>query len=119
MALLKRGRRFLFRRIRIETSLVAYHRLCVGFSSCQRNKMISMRLILPDKKLLHTTLDVTRKVMTTIQTSSHPALSGADSLAASTSDILLLIGRILLGWIFMRSGYGKILTSLPMERLSQ
>jgi putative oxidoreductase len=70
--------------------------------------MISMRVILPDKKLVHTTLDVTRKVMTTIQNSSHPALSGADSLAASTSDILLLIGRILLGWIFMRSGYGKI-----------
>ena len=41
-------------------------------------------------------------------TSSHPALSHADGLAASTSDILLLIGRILLGWIFVRSGYGKI-----------
>jgi len=40
--------------------------------------------------------------------SSHPALSQADSLAASTSDILLLIGRILLGWIFVRSGYGKL-----------
>ncbi len=40
--------------------------------------------------------------------SSHPALSGADGLAASTADIVLLIGRILLGWIFVRSGYGKI-----------
>ena len=40
--------------------------------------------------------------------SSHPALSYADSLAASTSDIVLLIGRILLGWIFVRSGYGKL-----------
>jgi putative oxidoreductase len=39
---------------------------------------------------------------------SHPALSHADSLAANTSDILLLIGRILLGWIFLRSGYGKL-----------
>jgi putative oxidoreductase len=39
---------------------------------------------------------------------SHPALSHADGLAASTSDILLLIGRILLGWIFVRSGYGKL-----------
>ena len=46
--------------------------------------------------------------MTTIQNSSHPSLSGADSLAATTSDVLLLIGRILLGWIFVRSGYGKI-----------
>jgi putative oxidoreductase len=40
--------------------------------------------------------------------SSHPALSCADGLAASTSDIVLLIGRILLGWIFVRSGYGKL-----------
>ena len=40
--------------------------------------------------------------------SSHPALSHADSMAASLSDIVLLIGRILLGWIFVRSGYGKM-----------
>jgi putative oxidoreductase len=40
--------------------------------------------------------------------SSHSALSHADSLAASTSDFVLLIGRILLGWIFVRSGYGKM-----------
>ena len=39
---------------------------------------------------------------------SHSMLSHADSLAASTSDIVLLIGRILLGWIFVRSGYGKL-----------
>jgi putative oxidoreductase len=43
-----------------------------------------------------------------IQQSSHPALSVVDGVAASTSDLVLLIGRILLGWIFMRSGYGKI-----------
>ncbi|MGB7858272.1 MAG: DoxX family protein [Pseudolabrys sp.] len=47
--------------------------------------------------------------MTTLNgNSSHPALSRADGLAASTADIWLLIGRILLGWIFLRSGYGKI-----------
>jgi putative oxidoreductase len=40
--------------------------------------------------------------------SSHPALSCTDGLAASASDIVLLIGRILLGWIFVRSGYGKL-----------
>jgi putative oxidoreductase len=40
--------------------------------------------------------------------SSHPAPSGADGLAASTSDFVLLFGRILLGWIFVRSGYGKL-----------
>jgi putative oxidoreductase len=43
-----------------------------------------------------------------IQNSSHPALSGVDGLAAGTSDIILLVGRILIGWIFVRSGYGKI-----------
>jgi putative oxidoreductase len=40
--------------------------------------------------------------------SSLPILSYADGLAANSSDILLLIGRILLGWIFVRSGYGKL-----------
>jgi putative oxidoreductase len=40
--------------------------------------------------------------------SSHPALSCADGLATSTADVVLLIGRILLGWIFVRSGYGKL-----------
>ena len=42
------------------------------------------------------------------QYSSHPALSGADALAASTSDFVLLCARIMLGWIFIRSGYGKL-----------
>jgi putative oxidoreductase len=42
------------------------------------------------------------------ESSSHPALSHADALAASTADIVLLIGRILLGLIFVRSGYGKL-----------
>jgi putative oxidoreductase len=42
------------------------------------------------------------------ENSSHPALSYADGLAASMSDIVMLIGRILIGWIFMRSGYGKM-----------
>ena len=45
---------------------------------------------------------------TSIQNSSHPALSGADSLATSMSDIVLLIGRIFIGWILVRSGYGKL-----------
>src|SRR5215813_14488728 len=45
---------------------------------------------------------------TTVQNSSHPALSGVDGLAISMSDVVLLIGRILLGWIFVRSGYGKL-----------
>ena len=40
--------------------------------------------------------------------SSLPVLSCADSFAANSADIVLLIGRILLGWIFVRSGYGKL-----------
>jgi putative oxidoreductase len=44
------------------------------------------------------------------QRTSHPALSYADGLAASTSDIVLLIARIMVGWIFLRSGYGKLFT---------
>jgi putative oxidoreductase len=40
--------------------------------------------------------------------SSHPALSHADGVATNTADIVLLIGRILLGLIFVRSGYGKL-----------
>ena len=38
----------------------------------------------------------------------HSALSHADGMAASTSDLLLLVGRIFLAWIFVRSGYGKL-----------
>jgi putative oxidoreductase len=44
------------------------------------------------------------------QRSSLPSLSYSDSLAANSSDIVLLIGRILLGLIFVRSGYGKLFT---------
>ena len=47
--------------------------------------------------------------MTTLdQRSSHPTLSMADAVAANTADFVLLCGRILMGWIFLRSGYGKI-----------
>jgi putative oxidoreductase len=42
--------------------------------------------------------------------SSHPVLSHADGVAASTADVVLLIGRIMLGLIFVRSGYGKLFT---------
>src|SRR6478609_7417119 len=57
------------------------------------------------------------------ENSSHPSLSYADHVAASTSDIMILTGRILLGWIFVRSGYGKLFnveavaTSFPMRGL--
>ena len=47
--------------------------------------------------------------MTTLDPrSSHPTLSMADALAANSADVVVLLGRILMGWIFLRSGYGKI-----------
>src|SRR5262245_37846148 len=46
----------------------------------------------------------------TMQTteSSHPLLSHADSAAGTTGDALLLIGRILLGWLFLTTAWGKL-----------
>ena len=40
--------------------------------------------------------------------SSHPLLSHTDSVAANATDVVLLIGRILLGWIFLASAWGKL-----------
>ena len=39
---------------------------------------------------------------------SHPLLSHADSVATSATDTLLLIGRVLLGWLFLASAWGKV-----------
>jgi putative oxidoreductase len=36
-------------------------------------------------------------------------LSRADGLAAHSRDVLLLLGRVLLGWIFMQSGWRKLM----------
>jgi putative oxidoreductase len=41
--------------------------------------------------------------------SSHPALSHLDGMAANWNDFLLLVGRILLGWLFLASGWGKVM----------
>jgi uncharacterized membrane protein YphA (DoxX/SURF4 family) len=38
--------------------------------------------------------------------SSHPSLSHADSIAASTTDAFLLVGRVLIGWLFLVSSAG-------------
>jgi putative oxidoreductase len=40
--------------------------------------------------------------------SSHPSLSHTDELAASSTDVLLLVGRVLLGWLFLGSGWSKL-----------
>ena len=39
---------------------------------------------------------------------SHPALSHTDDAAAAWGDYLLLVGRVLLGWLFLAAGYGKL-----------
>jgi uncharacterized membrane protein YphA (DoxX/SURF4 family) len=39
---------------------------------------------------------------------SHPALSYADGVATSVSDGLVLVGRVLLGWLFLASSWGKL-----------
>ncbi|MFL6831688.1 MAG: DoxX family protein [Xanthobacteraceae bacterium] len=38
--------------------------------------------------------------------SSHPSLSHADSIAASTTDAFLLVGRVVIGWLFLVSSVG-------------
>ena len=40
--------------------------------------------------------------------SSHPLLSCTDGIAASTTDIFLLVGRVLIGWLFLASSWGKL-----------
>ncbi len=39
---------------------------------------------------------------------SIPSSGATDRYATTSNDIILLLGRILLGWIFVRSGYAKI-----------
>jgi len=41
--------------------------------------------------------------------SSLPVLSYTDGIAASASDVLLLVGRVLLGWLFLTSAWGKFM----------
>jgi putative oxidoreductase len=41
--------------------------------------------------------------------SSLPVLSHTDGIAASASDVLLLVGRVLLGWIFLTSSWAKFM----------
>ena len=41
--------------------------------------------------------------------SSLPVLSYTDGIAASATDVLLLVGRVLLGWLFLTSAWGKFM----------
>jgi putative oxidoreductase len=42
------------------------------------------------------------------QPSSHPLLSYTDGIATAWQDFLILLGRIMLGWIFVQSGWRKL-----------
>src|SRR5215470_715064 len=46
--------------------------------------------------------------MVTSAHSSHPTFSHTDDIAATWNDLLLLVGRVLLGWLFVALGYGKL-----------
>jgi putative oxidoreductase len=39
---------------------------------------------------------------------SHPALSHADRFAIGAGDVILLVGRVLLGWLFFVNGWAKL-----------
>jgi putative oxidoreductase len=41
--------------------------------------------------------------------STHPVLSYTDGIAASTADTVLVFGRIMLGWLFFKAGWGKFM----------
>jgi putative oxidoreductase len=44
----------------------------------------------------------------TMQSSADSLLSAADEFATKSADVLILIGRILLAWVFLASAYGAI-----------
>jgi putative oxidoreductase len=43
-----------------------------------------------------------------MQSSARSLLSGADEFATKSADVLILIGRILLAWVFLAVAYGGI-----------
>ncbi len=43
-----------------------------------------------------------------MQSSSHSLLSWADGFATKSADLLILVGRILLAWVFVGVAYGAI-----------
>lgn len=43
-----------------------------------------------------------------MQSSSHSLLSGTDEFATKCADVLILIGRIMLAWVFLGVAYGAI-----------
>ena len=51
--------------------------------------------------------------------SSHPLLSCTDGIATSTADVILLVGRVLLGWISSRKRMGKALEHRRLRGLPE
>ena len=47
-----------------------------------------------------------------VSRSSHPALSGVDNFAAGSTDVLLLVGRILMSYLFLSAGWGKLTNAI-------
>ena len=43
-----------------------------------------------------------------VSRSSHPALSCVDDFATSSTDALLFVGRILMSYLFLSAGWGKL-----------
>ena len=43
--------------------------------------------------------------------SSHQALSRSDNFATSSADALMLIGRIFVGFLFLTSGWSKLMNT--------
>ena len=43
-----------------------------------------------------------------VSRSSHPVLSCVDTFATSSTDVLLLVGRILMSYLFLSAGWGKL-----------
>ena len=43
-----------------------------------------------------------------MQSSSHSLLSGADGFATKSADLVILIGRVMLAWVFIGVAYGAI-----------
>ena len=43
-----------------------------------------------------------------MQSSSHSLLSGADGFANKSANVLVLIGRIMLAWVFLGVAYGTV-----------
>jgi putative oxidoreductase len=44
----------------------------------------------------------------TMQSSYHSLLSGVDDFASKSADALILIGRVMLAWVFLASAYGAM-----------